>query len=189
SISKDRSHATRSSPGRRSRSVTTPVPAPTSQTRPSGSQGRNASASCVARTSPPLISSYCAAIREYETEPLIDRTPPRTVRRRDRPGRSPSPPAASPPPRLVAPAGRRIHVGDEGVTAVEAVLAAVDDEVARLPVALVGWVGDEVRPATAVDARDDPVDLHRGDCTGGFPDPGTRDDDPQRSASVGRTCT
>ena len=55
-----------------------------------------------------------------------------------------------------------VVLGDEEVPAVEAVLAAVDDQVARLPRAVLGRrVGDQVRPSAAVDARDDLIDLHR----------------------------
>src|SRR5262245_19000474 len=53
-----------------------------------------------------------------------------------------------------------VLVGHDQVPAVEAVLAAVGDDVARLPVALGRRVGDQVRPAAAVDAGDDGIDVH-----------------------------
>ena len=56
---------------------------------------------------------------------------------------------------------RSFVLGDEEVPAVEAVFAAVDDQVTGLPRAFGRWVGDQVRPSAAVDARDHRIDLHR----------------------------
>ena len=50
-------------------------------------------------------------------------------------------------------------VGEHEVPAVAAVLAAVRDDVARLPAAVFAWVGEEVGPPAAVDAVDDVVRL------------------------------
>ena len=53
-----------------------------------------------------------------------------------------------------------VVVQDHDVPAVEAVLAAVDEQVAGLPTPL-RRLGEQVGAAAAVDARDDLVDLHR----------------------------
>src|SRR5829696_805609 len=53
-----------------------------------------------------------------------------------------------------------VLAGDDQVPAVEAVLAAVADEIPGQPVALAGRVGVQVRASPAVDAGDDRFDLH-----------------------------
>jgi hypothetical protein len=56
---------------------------------------------------------------------------------------------------------RDIVVRDHDVPPVKAVLAAVDEQVAGLPSPL-GRLGEQVGATTAVDARDDVVELHGG---------------------------